>query len=147
VERAEKSSQLIDTLLMFQRALLDNEELKASPSNGKWRQVDRLWGVLQTLIDFGAEVNGTDGDGNTVLCSLIEFGAPLTLIQSAIEKGARVNPSERERQAPLMLAVEQGRADVAELLLDAGANPNGGLSAQSRWRWPEPQAESISLIF
>jgi ankyrin repeat protein len=127
----ERRSQLVNALLQFHRICSQSKDPILVRPDAKWRNTDRLWAVVQTLIVFGADVNTKDNEGNSILSSLIEFDAPLELIRTVFEKGAEVNPSDKSREAPLMLAVERGRSDVAQLLLDAGANPNGGVSVQS----------------
>ncbi len=131
LEKRERSTQFLPTLLSFHKIAKESEYPVHLAPDAKWRQTDKLWAVVEILLEFGASVDEVDTDGSTPLCSLIAFGAPVSLIRSVIDRGARVNPTERSRQSPLMLAVEQGRADIVRVLLEAGANPNGGVSAQS----------------
>ena len=47
-----------------------------------------------------------------MLRSLIEFGAPIDLIQLAIDKGARVHPVENESSEPLLMAISKERTEM-----------------------------------
>ncbi len=133
MEAMGRHAQLVTRLFSMQRFLSNSNDDAATspPPDDTWRQPERLWAVLRTLFAFGAEADAADDNGDTPLFSLIEFDAPPDLVQLVIRKGALVNPTERSRHAPLMLAIERGRADIARVLLDAGANPNGGVSKQS----------------
>jgi ankyrin repeat protein len=94
---------------------------------------DSDWTVVHTLLDAGDDVNRPGFTGKWPLAWAIELGAPVEIIRLLMEKGANINPepepgmfrSERPI-TPLMAAAEAGRLDMVELLLDAGADPNGG---------------------
>lgn len=115
-------------LLMLHRRVVRGEDVEMRE---EWQHPDRLWAVIRTLLEFGADANTTDYEGNSLVSSLIEFDAPLELIQYAIEKRASVNPTKPQQKVPLMLAINKERTELVELLLAAGANPNGGTGKET----------------
>ena len=50
--------------------------------------------------------------------------------EELVQHGADVNARSKDRFTPLMFAAQQGDADSARTLLDAGANPN---EAMPKW--------------
>ena len=133
----KEKEQLLYDVLMIHRFMIDTDFKNAHET---WHDLEKLWAVIRTLVEFGADVNTVDMDGNPFLCCLIEFGAPLDLIREVIAKGAFLGePNDpligtiaRKRfdKAPLMVAIAQKRADVVEVLLQNGVNPNEGLTVE-----------------
>lgn len=78
---------------------------------------------VHRLVALGANVNGMDGGGRTVLGVLAASG-PIESIATLIELGARVNEPDPLRWTPLLIATKRGRWDVAGLLVDRGADVN-----------------------
>ncbi len=108
-----------------------SEEYKGTNPEHAFQKPERLWPVVRILLEFGADSNTADEGRNTLLTNLIEFDAPMDLIQYAIEKGASVNATDERQNIPLLVAVGKGRADLVETLLIAGANPDGGMRKES----------------
>lgn len=94
-------------------------------------------GVVQTLVDAGADVNREEivikqskeknlhwGPGSTPLMIAAEFGKEAVHVEIAsilIKAGAKVNVSDSYGQTPLHLAARESRAEIVRLLLEAGA--------------------------
>ena len=100
--------------------------------------------LVDTLIDFGADVEGR-GEGTWVrpLDTALSFGC-LDAAQALVRRGARVDTVAAaaglgrvedvnrllpaapgvDRHRALALAAQLGHADIVELLLDAGEDPN-----------------------
>ncbi|HEY3114332.1 MAG TPA: ankyrin repeat domain-containing protein [Gemmatimonadaceae bacterium] len=104
----------------------------------------RLQGALaETLLDYGAELEGPGTSWQSALMTALVFGYPdtaeilikrgasLTNIGAAAGLGrlddvARMLPSadSKSRHIALALAAQHGHADVVRLLLDAGEDPS-----------------------
>jgi ankyrin repeat protein len=103
-----------------------------------------LQGTLaETLIDFGAALEGGDSELPTALLTALAFGyrstaetlarrgAPIDNVAAAaglgrLEEAARLLPAadSRSRHVALALAVQHGHAQVVRLLIDAGEDPD-----------------------
>ena len=79
--------------------------------------------ALRTLVEQGADVNATGGDGSTALVWASHRDLPAS-VALLIGAGADVDRSNDLGATPLWAAGENGSAAVTELLLDAGADPN-----------------------
>jgi len=87
--------------------------------------------VLQTLVDYGANINVTDYQGRTPLhlavsaleeCrSFDECRFCFDMIRYLIERGAVVTVADENGLSPLHLAAELGNEDVVSLLIENGA--------------------------
>jgi len=87
--------------------------------------------VIQTLIDYGANVNVTDSQGRTPLHLAVsaleechtfdECRFCFDMIRFLIERGAAVNVADENGTSPLHLAAELGNEDVVSLLAENGA--------------------------
>lgn len=56
-----------------------------------------------------------------------------------LSRGARVDPEEKNRRTPLMVASARGDAPIAELLLEHGADPN------ATYRWSSPSGDTHTM--
>jgi len=87
--------------------------------------------VIQTLIEYGANVNATDSAGRSPLhlavsaleeCQTFdECRFCYDMVRFLIERGAVVNVSDENGATPLHLAAELGNEDVVSLLVENGA--------------------------
>jgi cytohesin len=87
-----------------------------------WRAVedgDRA-GVVEALLQAGADVNKADDDGDPPL----PFATTATIVTMLIERGASVNAVNTFGRTALWRPVEEGRAGVVQALLQAGAAVN-----------------------
>ncbi|KAK6519990.1 hypothetical protein TWF506_000283 [Arthrobotrys conoides] len=85
---------------------------------------------IQTLLDFGAQVNRQDGKGQTPLHGAAAKGSPMAveaLLGSRVEEsddekilkyGAEINLRDQNGQTPLHLAVANREMKVVRILLD-----------------------------
>jgi ankyrin repeat protein len=85
--------------------------------------VDKLNDVFDVLIANRADVNHADNDGRTALHAAA-IHCKASLAKRLIELGAAIDPQDTNGNTPLMDAVfySQGKGDVIELLLEAGAD-------------------------
>ena len=94
-----------------------------------WAAAEGHAGVVQTLITAGAEINARSKAGFTPLLFAVREGRPET-VQVLLKAGANPNEaltSRRGGSSPAMvLATTNGHFALAALLVDAGADPNGG---------------------
>jgi ankyrin repeat protein len=74
--------------------------------------------VVEALLKAGADVNKVDEDGDAPL-SVVATATTATLL---IERGADVNAVNRRGRTALLIAGVNGRADVVEALVQAGAD-------------------------
>lgn len=79
--------------------------------------------VLRTLVEQGADVNATAGDGSTALLWASHRDLPKS-VDLLIRAGADVNRANDLGATPLWAASENGSMAVVERLLEAGADPN-----------------------
>ena len=75
------------------------------------------------LIENGADVNGTDTNGNTPLIFIINKTGNLEIAKRFVEKGAAVNTQNRTGETALMYAAWLGYTDIVEFLLESHADP------------------------
>ena len=81
---------------------------------------------VRTLLDSGADVNGTQVDGMTALHWAVYHDDAVTASLLS-QSGADVGVENRYGVSPISLAATNGNADVVRLLLDAGADANATL--------------------
>lgn len=99
--------------------------------------------LAETLLDYGAELEGPGSNWQSSVMTALVFGYPDTA-EALIKRGATVSnigaaaglgrvedvarllPSAdaKDRHAALALAAQLGRTDVVRVLLDAGEDPN-----------------------
>ena len=81
---------------------------------------------VRTLLDSGADVNGTQADGMTALHWTVyhDDAATATLL---VRSSADVNAANIYGVTPVSLAAMNGNADIVRLLLDAGADADATL--------------------
>ena len=82
--------------------------------------------AVRSLLDAGADVNATQGDGATAL-HWAAYWNDLTMAQLLLDAGARVSAANDLGVTPLWLACNNGSAAMTETLLDAGADPDAAL--------------------
>ncbi|KAH0491236.1 hypothetical protein TgHK011_002674 [Trichoderma gracile] len=78
--------------------------------------------IVRMLLARGAQVNLREGASYTLLSTAVRNGQK-GIAKLLLDYGAMVNPSSavENQNAPLLLAANQGRADIVELLLHRGA--------------------------
>jgi ankyrin len=83
-------------------------------------------GAVRALIEKGANVNATNGDGTTAL-HWAAHRDDLVTVDLLIRSGARVNAANDLGATPLWAASLNGNPAIVRRLLQAGANPNAAL--------------------
>jgi ankyrin repeat protein len=81
-------------------------------------------GMLQTLVEAGADTEALNDIGNTVLHSAA-FGGYTGVVDTLISLKADIHRINQNGLTPLMAALSKGHTDVAESLLAAGATASG----------------------
>jgi ankyrin repeat protein len=81
---------------------------------------------VRRMLAAGADVNSRDSEGSTLLM-LASHAGNLAMVLALIKAGADVNACDERGWTPLMKAaynaeLDRGFADVAQALIDAGAN-------------------------
>ena len=80
--------------------------------------------VMQTLLDFGANIDGTYEKGGNALYWAQVFKTDkeaLPVVEFLLKKGANVNALSFEEYTPLDEAIRTGNTKIAELLKEHGA--------------------------
>jgi ankyrin repeat protein len=88
--------------------------------------------AMHQMLEAGADVNSCDEEGLTLLM-LASYAGNLTMVKELIQAGAGVNTSDERGWTALMKAaynaeLDRGFADVAQVLIDAGANVEAPIS-------------------
>lgn len=89
-------------------------------------QVAIRWGhteLYALLIEMGADVNATDGDGRSAL-HIATSNNDKTAVRLLLDSGAVVNQRDHFHYTPLHMAARSGHTDTAHLLIEAGADVN-----------------------
>jgi ankyrin repeat protein len=79
-------------------------------------------GIALELIEEGADVNATQGDGTTPLHWAV-YQVDVALVQSLLNHGAAADVVNSFGSTPLAEAVKVAQVDIVEMLLEAGASP------------------------
>ena len=79
--------------------------------------------AIPLLLDAGADVNATAGNGQTPLLIAAEVDS-LKAAQLLIERGAAVNIQDATGRSPLIWAADHGNSALAKLLIESGAEVN-----------------------
>ena len=82
--------------------------------------------TLRSLLQKGANVNATEGDGTTAL-HWASYRDDLESVELLLKAGAKVNAANDLGATPLWTASQNGSEPVVRRLLAAGANPNAKL--------------------
>lgn len=77
-------------------------------------------GMVEDLIDAGADVNSTKRNGESALATAVSYGH-YDIVSSLLRKGANPNIEARRGLAPLSQAQD---ARMVNLLIEHGADPN-----------------------
>ena len=118
-----KEGRWDDVLAMIESASMDTVDLDAVSELGR----TALWlaannnghtAAVEALLQAGADANKVDDDGDAPL-SVAASAAIATML---IERGAVVNATNKLGETALWRAVKEGRADVVQALLKAGAD-------------------------
>ena len=80
---------------------------------------------LAAYVESGVPVDLTDASGNTLLMLAAYHGHAAT-VATLTARGADADRVNDRGQSPLAGAVFKGEDDVVRVLLDAGADPDGG---------------------
>ncbi|MFT3783888.1 MAG: ankyrin repeat domain-containing protein [Nibricoccus sp.] len=103
----------------------DIQECKDTPATALWcAAYAGDTGQLQHLIAEDVDLNVWDEYGRNALTFACDAGN-FEVVKQLVEAGAWVDPFENndEYMTPLMCAARHGQTEIAEYLLDHGANP------------------------
>lgn len=78
--------------------------------------------IAQRLLDSGAQVNSQAGFYNTTPLHGAAEKGPLELVKLLVSKGAKVNAVDKEFSMPLAKAVQADNLEIAQFLLEQGAD-------------------------
>lgn len=79
--------------------------------------------MLQSLLEYGADVNARSLGGSTALIAAAKSDRALSAGR-LLEAGAEVDTADRDGWTALMFVARDGRRPIVELFLSAGADPN-----------------------
>jgi ankyrin repeat protein len=80
-------------------------------------------GSVKLLLEHGANLEGTDNNGNTALTCAANAGRT-NVVQYLLKQGANRNATNRNGWTALMQAVEAKQLESVRVLLEAGADVN-----------------------
>ncbi|MNV01420.1 Ankyrin repeat protein [compost metagenome] len=78
-------------------------------------------GVIQLLLNKGAQTHIFDSDGHTALHSAAFHSDNVELIRLLIEHGADIHAKIEGGESVLAIAIQQGNHNVKEFLIEKGA--------------------------
>lgn len=90
--------------------------------------------LVQLYLMYGGDPNRIMANGNTVLVRAIDRKTPKRLIELVLNYGSDPNGKNAEGTSPMFQAISMQRFDVAQVLLDRGADPN--LPGPKHLLWP-----------
>ena len=103
-----------------------NEELCNAAAKG-----DAL--LLKSLIQKGADVNGSNGNNNALFNAA--YNSHAECVRILLEQGANVDTKNSRGSTPLIAAAFQNNKEIAILLLDAGADIHISAQNQTPAQW------------
>ena len=81
--------------------------------------------AINVLLKAGADANNAEvGAGNTCLHHAVSNSCSKETLQAIIDRGARVNATNKHNDTALNYACHKGNTDAIDVLLKAGANVN-----------------------
>ena len=104
----------------------------ASNSESMWAPRKGLSSVVNALIEAGADINGQDEDGTTLLMQAAYRGDD-QMVHELIRAGASATAKNKKLQTALHLAISstnrraqgKGHSSIVKALIEAGADVNG----------------------
>lgn len=90
--------------------------------------------LVQLFLMYGGDPNRIMANGNTVLIRAIDRKTPKRLIELMLNYGSDPNGKNAEGTSPMFQTVSVQRFDLAQVLLDRGADPN--LPGPKHLLWP-----------
>jgi len=114
--------------------LLTNKADVNAPDNKDFRALDLAAAsgqvkIVQTLLAAGANPNLENKEGRTALSYATEYGSP-DMVKMLLAAKADANGGHKD--APLLTAIYKNNMAAAEMLLQAGADPN--LKSDIHWQ-------------
>ena len=80
--------------------------------------------IVAMFLDYDTDgINMQDNEGNTSLMHAV-VGGDKKIVGMLLSKNADIHLKNKENEDALMIAVKLGKSEIAELLLQNGANPN-----------------------
>jgi len=78
--------------------------------------------ALNMLLNFGAQVNATDKDGNNALhfATLNSHGS---IVKKLVEAGIQINAKNKNRHTSLMIGAKLGNLEMVKMLLEIKVDP------------------------
>lgn len=90
--------------------------------------------LVQLFLMYGGDANRIMANGNTVLIRAIDRKTPKRLIELVLNYGGDANGKNGEGTSPMFQCASMQRFDLAQVLLDRGADPN--LPGPKHLLWP-----------
>lgn len=80
-------------------------------------------GIVQLLLEYGADVDGRDETKDTALMMAASFGHE-EIVKMLLKQGADINAQSNSHGTALIAAARKGKNSSVQLLLENGADPN-----------------------
>jgi ankyrin repeat protein len=104
---------------------------------------DRL-GIAELLLAGGADVNAQDNEYASALSLAVYNNSP-AMVKLILARKPKVDILDKDGCTPLQRTLQQQRADIAAMLLDAGANPDAKYP-KSSGSWTGLSAIEVAVI-
>jgi ankyrin repeat protein len=78
--------------------------------------------VVQILLERGAEINPISSEGTPLYSASISRAERLEIVRLLLKHGADVHIRATGRKAPFEVATDKGYTQIAQLLLEYGAD-------------------------
>lgn len=73
--------------------------------------------VLELLLDFGADINGSNRHRSNPLLLAVEYGH-LAMVKALVDRGANLDCEDNDGDTPLILALDCQHKEITEYLID-----------------------------
>lgn len=97
--------------------------------------------IVTRLVEAGADVRAKTASGYTPLLFAVRYGDGES-VRRFLQKGAPVNDAATDGTTPLVMAVVRGHVEIADLLLDARADPRANGTGYTALHWAAGTWES-----
>lgn len=101
---------------------------------------------VRLLLEKGAKANARSGLGRTPLLIAATYAGNAEVVRLLIKNGSSVTDPDMFQETALTSACKRGDAELAEILIEAGADVHAGGRPPLDWATEEGNAETIACL-